>query len=132
LLGLALAYGSVVGCGSDARVQNEPTPDLPVSPVLTERSDRGQRLPSPDVAEITFDTSTNVLKLYELPASARWMVLLPHDKAAVPVDREYKMPEGVDADKTFIYYAVPAGRQSKLVTLTEVQQAGEQLSSRGP
>lgn len=131
--GLGLAIGCAVltvGCGSASRVDNDPAPDHHSS-VIADRSDRGQRMPAPDVGEIQFDTNSNMLKLYELPASARWMVQLPNDKSAVPVDREYKLPDGVDADRTYIYYAVPAGRQSKLVTLGDVQRSGERFTSRG-
>lgn len=131
-VGLALGCSFfLAGCGNDSRDSTSGTTDPAQTPTLTERGDRGLRLPPPDVAEIKFDENTGMLRLYEPPAPARWMVQLPHDKTAVPVDREYKLPEGIDGDRTLIYYAVPAGRQSKAVTLTEVQEAGELLTSRG-
>jgi hypothetical protein len=122
----------LTGCGTETRVTNEPSSDGPSVPGLTERSDRGKRLPAPDAAEIRFDADTQTLKLYDLPPTERWMVQLPHDKTAKPVGREIKLPEGIEADKTMIYITEPGGKQSKAVSLTQVQRAGESFTSRVP
>lgn len=131
----ALWLGGILllaGCGTETRVTNGPSTDLSPSPGVTERNDRGKRLPAPEATEIAFDAETQTLRLYDLPAPARWMVQLPHDRTAVPVDREYKLPDGVDADKTLVYYAQPGGRQSKAVSLAQIQRAHESFTSRGP
>ena len=127
---LLCGFAFLTGCGTEPRVTNEPSPEVPATAVVNERSDRGQRLPLPDAAEIAYDSDSQVLRLYDLPAPARWMVQLPNDRRAVPVDRDYKLPDGSDLDKTLVYYTQPGGRQSKVLTLREIQRARDAHAQR--
>ncbi len=124
---------SACGGGTEPRVKNDKSPDLPpAAGGVTERSDRGQRLPAPDAAEIVYDEGDRTLRLYDPPAETRWMVQLPNERTAVPAGREYKLPDGPDPDRTLVYYARPGGQQSKVVSLRQIQRSREVPTSHVP
>lgn len=120
VVGCALA---VSGCSRDPGVPEPQASDAePRNPTL-ELAERGAALPPPSPEHIEYDPQTNTLKLYQLPGSARWLVQLPRSATAIPAAARHRLPNGVDPDRTYVFYSTPNGHLSSYVTLRQIEHS---------
>jgi len=102
------------------------SPDTNVSaeaaPPASERPQMAT-LPPPRAEWIEFSTRDRKLNLYQLRASGRWMVKRPDREAAYPIGSEHVLPDGIDANETFVFYQRPGGQVSRSITLAQIQAA---------
>jgi hypothetical protein len=128
--GLAATLAAFTGCASESREPPPPpAPAVAVPPGNREQAAKGPHLPPPESDQIRYDDRSRTLTFYALPAPARWMVLLPGAAFAAPAGPEHRLPEGVDPDRTLVYYSRPGGLQSTPVSLKQIQAAREMHAS---
>lgn len=125
---LALGLGAVLAAaGCNAEPRDPPPPLQPAVAVPpSNREAAAAKMPHlapPESDRIAYDAGARKLTFYALPAGSRWMILLPGATIAAPAGSEHHLPEGVDPDRTLVYYSQPGGLQSTPVTLKEIQAA---------
>jgi len=105
---VGVAALGVFGCGTAAPPANDQAPHQSSSvpgtndPAwLTTRD----KLPAPDINLIEYDTYRRTLTFSDLPGHDRWMVQLPDELSGRPVGPQHRLPEGVDKERTLVYYA---------------------------
>jgi hypothetical protein len=106
----AIALVVACGCGGPPGPVDDPRPTL-------------TPLPQPTAERIGYDPETGVLRLYDLPASARWTVELPTDPVPVAVGPSHVLPKHAPPAKTYIAYQRPSGQKSVKVSLADVLAA---------
>jgi hypothetical protein len=115
-LGLGAALVGVSGCGSDVADGANPDP-APYRPCMV-------LLPPPTVDQVRFDATTRRLSFTDPTGpSARWMVKRSDVESPLPVGPEVTLPEGLNADDTFVYYTRPGGQTSRHLTLAQILAA---------
>ena len=86
------------------------------------------QLPAPAPDRIVYKSGT--LTVYDLPASGRWMMQRNGAPHAYPIGPQHTLPEGLDAENTFVYYCRPGGQQSGHVSLAQILAAGREHDSQ--
>ena len=98
---------------ADERPTEAPTPE-----------DAHSRAPKPDPARLSFDESTQVLQLYELPEDgAHWLVTSPSEPRGVPAQGDFKFSNRADPKAVSVFYTRPKGGMSHPVSLQEIVDA---------
>jgi hypothetical protein len=120
-----LAAFGLYGCGSATTPENDPsssnsTPAIPGSNDPSWLTSR-EKLPAPDTDRIEYDREKRTLILYDLPGRDNWMVQLPDDEVARPVGPQYRLPEGVDTRRTFVFYSRAGMKVSAPVTVAQIE-----------
>ena len=123
VLGFATLLLGTFGCGHEPRdtVSDDSSATEP-APFATDRPLMAS-LPPPRAEWIEYSAKERKLNLYQLRASGRWMVKQPDRETAYPVGPEHVLPEGLDSNKTYVYYVRPGGQASRGVTLAQIQAA---------
>ena len=119
---LGLMGFAVAGCDSrpSAQVGETPATKIPVQ----EPTDARVRAPKPDTARLTFDETTQVLSLYDLPEDGGcWMVALPAEPRGVPVQGDFRFSKPADPKTVSVFYTLPKGGMSNPVSLQEIVDA---------
>jgi hypothetical protein len=119
-----VAFG-LYGCGSAAPPETD-TSSLNSSPTIVGANDPSwltsrEKLPAPDTDRIEYDREKRMLFLYELPGRDNWMIQLPDDKVGRLVGPQYRIPEGVDTSRTFVYYSRAGMKPSAPVTVAQIE-----------
>ena len=108
-----------VGCDSQPAAQVGDTPVTKV--VVQEPIDARIRAPKPDPTRLTFDETTQILKLYDLPDNGGcWMVALPSEPRGVPVQGDFRFSKPADPKTVSVFYTLPKGGVSNPVSLQEI------------
>lgn len=89
-------------------------------------------LPPPDTDRMNYDERTRTLTLYDLPASERWLIRLPGEKAGRPVPSRHRLPNVTDPSQVLVYYTRPGCKASVPVTLRQIRDSGNAHISLGP
>ena len=90
---LALLSGglAVAGISCDSQPVADVPDDRTGESAIPAPGDARTRAPSPDAARLSFDESTQVLQLYDLPEQGGyWMVALPAEPRGVPMQGDFK------------------------------------------
>jgi len=112
-----------MGCGTAAPPSDDLTPPATVAPGVNDPawlSSRGS-LPAPDTDRIEYNPRDRLLTFHSLPAGDRWMVQLPDEPNARYVGPLHRLPEGVDTNRTLVYYARPGVKVSAPVTVAQIE-----------
>ena len=123
---LALLSGglAVAGISCDSQPVADVPDDRTGESAIPAPGDARTRAPSPDAARLSFDESTQVLQLYDLPEQGGyWMVALPAEPRGVPMQGDFKFTKRADPKAVSIYYTLPKGGTSNAVTLQEIVDA---------
>lgn len=80
-------------------------------------------LPPPTVDQVRYDANTRRLTFSDATVAARWMVKRSDEATPYPVAQEHTLPEGLNADDTFVYYTRPGGQSSRHLSLAQIQAA---------
>ena len=121
----ALAFGWLalagLACNSQPAAKvDDPPADAP----KLESADARNRAPKPDTNRLSFDESTQVLQLYDLPDDGgHWMVALPTEPRGVPVQGDFKFTKKADPKAVSVFYTLPQGGMSNPVSLQEIVDA---------
>ena len=130
----AVSFGVVLTGAADRdarpRASNEPETGPPALTAVRDRP--GAALPAPDSDRIEYDARTRTLHLYDPPDSARWMVHLSNARHPAPVGPQLRLPEGIDPDRTVVFYTRPGGGHSTPVSLRQIQDARDVHRSTNP
>ena len=124
----ALPLG-LLGCGSatpPATDQPHPAVGSADPPWVTHRPE----LPLPDADRMSYEHTSRMLTLYDLPGNDRWMVQLP-DGSTQPTGSQFRLPADVDPEKVLVYYSRPGVKPSSAVSVKFIQECGNPHSSRG-
>jgi hypothetical protein len=119
---LGVALVGMTGCGGESRsggLGGVPSPE-PYRPTMVQ-------LPPPAPDRIVYKGGT--LTVYDLPDAGRWMVQRQGDAQPYPIGPQHRLPEGLNAEHTFVYYCRPGGQQSGAVSLAQIQAAGREHDS---
>ncbi len=112
------AAGLACNSQPSAKVADERPTEAPPS------EDAHSRAPKPDPARLSFDESTQVLQLYELPEDgAHWLVALPSEPRGVPAQGDFKFTNRADPKAVSVFYTRPRGGMSHPVSLQEIVDA---------
>jgi hypothetical protein len=121
---VGVASLGVFGCGTAAPPPGELAPHQTSSAPgtndpawLTSR----EKLPAPDLNLVEYDAYERTLAFAELPGQDRWMVQLPGERAGRPVGPRHRLPEGVDKERTLVYYARAGVKVSAAVTVKAIE-----------
>jgi hypothetical protein len=124
--GIALTLLALAGCGGRTPPESEFHAPASSSPGagdpdwLTSR----ERLPAPDTDRVEYDSAKRLLIFSSLPGNDRWMVQLPGETSGRIVGPVHRLPDGVDPDRTLVYYARPGSKVSARVTVAQIGRAG--------
>jgi hypothetical protein len=112
----------IFGCGTASPPSDDPSPTATSSPGANDPSWLSSRenLPAPDTDRIAYDAKTRVLSFTDLPGNDRWMVQLPDEPNGRPVVAQHRLPDGVDTNRTLVYYARPGSKVSAAVTVAQI------------
>ena len=132
-VGSLVAFG-LCGCGTATSPVNDPAPSAVTTPTpgandpawLTSR----EKLPPPDTDRIEYDAKKRTLTLYDLPTRDNWMVQLPEDSVGHLVGPQHQLPEGVDTNRTLVYYARAGMKVSAPVTVAQIEAGRMAHNSR--
>jgi hypothetical protein len=121
-VGFGLLLVGVFGCGHEPREASHEDVGAVEASALSERPQMAT-LPPPRAEWMEFSTRDRKLNLYQLRAHGRWMVKRSDREAAYPIGMEHVLPDGIDANETFVFYQRPGGQVSRSVTLAQIQAA---------
>jgi hypothetical protein len=120
-----LIVSGLHGCGSAT------TPDNDTSSISTSAPASGtndpswltsrEKLPPPDTDRIEYDRGKRMLTLYDLPGRDNWMVQLPDEEIGRPIGSLYRLPEGIDTTRTFVFYSRAGMKVSASVTVAQIE-----------
>ena len=112
------AAGLACNSQPSAKVADERPAEAPPA------EDAHSRAPKPDPARLSFDESTQVLQLYELPEDgAHWLVAQPTEPRGVPAQGDFKFSNRADPKAVSVYYTRARGGMSHPVSLQEIVDA---------
>lgn len=112
------AAGLACNSQPSAKVEDARPAEAPPS------EDAHSRAPKPDPARLSFDESTQVLQLYELPEDgAHWLVISPSEPRGVPAQGDFKFSNRADPKAVSVFYTRARGGMSHPVSLQEIVDA---------
>ena len=112
------AAGLACNSQPSAKVEDARPAEAPTS------EDAHSRAPKPDPARLSFDESTQVLQLYELPEDgAHWLVISPSEPRGVPAQGDFKFSNRADPKAVSVFYTRARGGMSHPVSLQEIVDA---------
>ncbi len=112
------AAGLACNSQPSAKVADERPAEAPPAEVAHSRA------PKPDAARMSFDESTQVLQLYELPEDgAHWLVAQPTEPRGVPAQGDFKFSNRADPKAVSVFYTRAKGGMSHPVSLQEIVDA---------
>ena len=118
----AFAWLAAAGLACNSQPSAKVADERPAEALPSE--DAHSRAPKPDPARLSFDESTQVLQLYELPEEgAHWLVALPSEPRGVPAQGDYKFSNRADPKAVSVFYTRPRGGMSHPVSLQEIVDA---------
>jgi len=120
----AFAWLAAAGLACNSQPSAKVADERSVEAPLPEGADARSRAPKPDPARLSFDESTQVLQLYELPEDgAHWLVALPSEPRGVPAQGDFKFTNRADPKAVSVFYTRPRGGMSHPVSLQEIVDA---------
>ena len=118
----AFAWLAAAGLACNSQPSAKVADERPAEALPAE--DAHSRAPKPDPARLSFDESTQVLQLYELPEDgAHWLVALPTEPRGVPAQGDFKFTNRADPKAVSVYYTRARGGMSLPVSLQEIVDA---------
>jgi hypothetical protein len=122
-LGFGLLLVGVFGCGHEPRDAAPAQNGASETEAVASERPHMATLPPPRAEWIEFSAQYRKLNLYPLRSAGRWMVKRSDRDAAYPIGTEHVLPEGIDANTTFVFYQRPGGQVSRSITLAQIQAA---------
>ena len=118
----AFAWLAAAGLACNSQPSSKVADERPTEAPPAE--DAHSRAPKPDAARLSFDESTQVLQLYELPEDgAHWLVAQPTEPRGVPAQGDFKFSNRADPKAVSVYYTKARGGMSHPVSLQEIVDA---------
>jgi hypothetical protein len=123
---IGVLTAGLAGLGCETKTDRTPAGGS----VGTQPPTQASNLERPDPLRIHYDASARVLTLYDLPAGHAWLLHLPTQPTAVPLNTVYHFMAEPDLDRVAVSYTTGRGPFSSRVTLREILTAPEQQAKR--
>lgn len=119
-------FAAVLAAGCGPSADRDPA----AGPVGTQPPTQAANVERPDPVRMQYDASARILTLYDLPDGSSWVLHLPGQPTAVPLNTVYHFMGEPDLDKVAVSYTTGRGPFSPRVTLRDVVSAATEQQAK--